>query len=219
MKIVQPCKCSYFKLVLVTNKGHAPLDPYLHFVATLAKSGITSVQLREKNLNLEELFEFGKELQSVLRRFSIPLIVNDHIALAYKLNAHGVHLGQTDISVLDARKKLGDDKIIGLSVNSLKELQIANTLPIDYVGIGAIFQTNSKTDVSRIWGLEGLEKIAPFSKHPIVAIGGINENNVEAVMKKDAKGIAAISCFHDAKNPEETTRNLRSIVDEYNVDE
>lgn len=206
------------KLTLVTNKNDQPLRPYLDFVTQCAQFGITAVQLREKKLSYEEAFIFGKQLQTILKPFSVSLIINDSIELAYDLNSDGVHLGQLDGSVIVARQKLGKNKIIGLTVNSIEELTIANDFPIDYVGIGAIYPTNSKKDVKIILGCEGLKKIAQISKHPIVAIGGIDEANALAVMRSGADGIAAIAAFHDALDPVATARNLRHIVEDIKND-
>lgn len=208
-----PAFFDVIKLTLVTNKNDQPLQPYLDFVARCAQSGITAVQLREKKLSYEEAFIFGKQLQTILKPFSVSLIINDSLELADDLNSDGVHLGQLDGSVVEARRKLGKNKIIGLTVNSIEEMLIANNLPIDYVGIGAIYPTNSKKDVKTILGCEGLKKIAQISKHPIIAIGGIDEVNALAVMRAGAAGIAAIAAFHDTLDPIVTTKNLRDVIE------
>ena len=204
-------KYPYYKLMLVTNKGNRPLQDYLNFIALCAKSGITSVQLREKKLTFNELVEFGKELQALLKPLSIPLIVNDSVELALLLDAKGVHLGQSDGNIIEARQRLGSDKIIGLSVDSLEQLNTANTLPIDYIGIGAIFPTNSKENVNTLWGCDGLKQAALSTTLPIVAIGGIDESNMNQVLQAGANGIAAIGVFHNSKTPGNTIKNLKSI--------
>lgn len=207
-------KDQFFKLILVTNKNNTPLNRYLDFIASCAEAGITSVQLREKSLNFDDLCEFGKRLQLTLKPFSIPLIINDSVALAHRLGADGVHLGQADGCVIAARKKLGNNKIIGLTVDSLEQLHAANELPINYVGIGAIFPTNNKSNVANIVGCDDLAKIIGLSRHPVVAIGGINETNVSSVMNAGANGVAAIGAFHDARDPKIAAKNLRHIIDE-----
>lgn len=203
----------YYKLTLVTNKKATPLDQYLKFVYACAKSGITCVQLREKNLHPDELLEFGTQLLSLLQPFSIPLIINDNADLAYRLNADGVHLGQSDGNVSEIRERLGDDKIIGLSINSIAQLHAANTLPIDYVGVGAIFPTNNKKNITTIWGCDGLKQIASLSNHVVIAIGGINDSNVSDVIKAGAHGVAAIAVFHDATDPSLTTNKLHDLIE------
>lgn len=205
-------KDQYSKLMLVTNKQDRPLETYLDFIEICAKSGITSVQLREKTLSDSALFEFGLALKSRLDPYHIPLIVNDNVQLAHELDAAGVHLGQTDGDILKARQVLGSSKIIGLSVDTEKQLCSANNYPIDYIGVGSIFPTKNKKDVATYWKLNGLRKLAQFNHYPIVAIGGINLNNALSVMQVGAAGIAAIGVFHDTDNPSKTTKALRQIV-------
>ena len=207
-----------YKLILITNKQDQKLEEYLEFISICANSGITSVQLREKKLPYDKLVEFGKQLKSCLKNFSIPLIINDNIKLAQQLDAEGVHLGQSDGDALEVREILGPNKIIGLTINSLEQLHIANNLPLDYVAISAIFSTNHKSNIERIWGCENLKDAAHLSKHPIIAIGGINEENISKVMTTGANGIAAIGAFHQASNPTKTIIKLRSIIDEANND-
>jgi thiamine-phosphate pyrophosphorylase len=203
---------SFFKLMLVTNRCGKPLGEYLEFIACCVRSGVTSVQLREKNLSFDELLEFGRELQSVLSPLSIPLMINDNVELAYQLDADGIHLGQSDGSVLMARKRLGDQKLIGLSVGTVDELEEANALPIDYIGLGVVFPTKNK-DVKTVLGYDGLTKLAKLSKFPVVAIGGINETNIDSVLRSGAWGVAAIGAFHDALDPSVVTKNLiKSMV-------
>lgn len=209
----QIAKDQYFKLMLVTNKKDKPLNEYLDFIKSCAKSGITSVQLREKNLSYDELREFGKQLKAVLDPLGIPLIVNDHVKLAHELGAASVHLGQTDGDVREARALLGDDKIIGLSVDSIEQLSIAHMLPIDYIGVGAIFPSKTKRDVAVVLGCDGLKQIALASKYPVIAIGGITALNAGEVIQAGAHGIAAIGAFHDGKDPISSTKNLRSMID------
>lgn len=186
---------------------------YLDFISDCAKSGLTAVQLREKNLSEIDLLNFGKQLQIVLKPLNIPLIINDNVKLCLQLGAEGVHLGQKDGNVIEARKQLGPDKIIGLTINTLLQLKIANDLPIDYIGVGAIFPTYNKSDVA-VLGLKKLKQFAYHSKHSIVAIGGINESNAREVLRSGANGIAAIDVFHRTSNYGACTKNLRHITEE-----
>jgi thiamine-phosphate pyrophosphorylase len=202
----------FFKLTLITNKSNTPLKEYFDLISTCVKSGVTVVQLREKSMGHDELIEFGKELHKLLKQLRVPLIVNDHLHVCLKLNAEGLHLGQTDGDVREARSLLGPNKIIGQSINTLKQLEIANTLPLDYVGVGAIFPTQSKSDVETIWGLDGLKQAAGISKHPIIALGGIDDGNAASVMGVGASGVASIASFHASCDPKNVTENLRNIV-------
>src|SRR5579862_8048696 len=135
-------KTNVCKLIFVTNKNNAILDHYLYLLEACAASGITAVQLREKQLPYNVLLEFGKAIQRIIQPYGIPLIINDHVQIAMAINADGVHLGQKDGDVNAARQQLGPDKLIGLTVDSVDQLHTANELPINYVGIGAIFQTH-----------------------------------------------------------------------------
>ena len=139
---------NYFKLVLVTQKRNKSIDTYLNFIKTCIDSGVTSIQLREKKLEFQELLKFGYALHSLLKSHNIPLIINDNIELALALDAEGVHLGQSDCHVLRARNRLGYKKIIGLSINTIQELKVTHNSPIDYIGLSSIFPTNSKENVS-----------------------------------------------------------------------
>ena len=205
---------SKLQLILVTNRGSHCFDNYLEFIEHCVKSGVTAIQLREKQLSYDELLLFGKTLKSILDPLHIPLIINDHVKLCLDLDGSGVHLGQSDLDVMKARSMLSSQKIIGLSVNSIEQLKQANTLPLDYVGIGAIFPTENKPNIETIWGLDKLKKAAAISKHPIVAIGGITEHNARDVIRSGSHGIAAIGAFHDTLDPYRTTQNLSHIIRE-----
>ena len=199
-------------LTLVTNKNNITLDKYLKFLEICANYGIDSVQLREKHLNKRELFELATIMLETLTPLNISLIINDNPELAHKVGAAGVHLGQDDGNVFKARKLLGDNKIIGLTVNSLEQLKLANELPINYVGVGAIFPTKNKPNVKTIWKCKGLKQCASISNKPILAIGGIDESNIEEVLLSGARGIAAIGAFHNAYDPAFTTKTLHNHI-------
>lgn len=198
--------------MLITNKAVTPLQEYLQFIETCAESGITSLQLCEKGASYQSLLNFGMQLKEILAPYNIPLIVNDNIDLAIALDADGVHLGQSDGDLKAVRKIIGQKKIIGVSVNSPTELQIANRLPIDYIGVGAIFPTSSKADATRIWGIDELKSLSTISHHPIVAIGGINESNAKSVIEVGASGVALIGAIHNSAKPAQTIKNILNII-------
>lgn len=206
-------KENFCKLTLVTNKSHHPTEKYLHFIRQCVNAGITTVQLREKGLS-QDLFTFGRDLKNILDSADVQLIVNDHVDLCMELDAAGVHLGQKDGDIIKARKQLGPNKIIGLSVNSIEQIEAANHLPIDYIGLSAVFPSKTKPDVEKIWTLNGLVQAAKIAKHPIVGIGGITLSNAYDVLQAGAYGIAAIGVFHDAANPYLATQNLMNIINE-----
>ena len=204
-------KQSWLKLTLITNKNLTDTDLYLNFIMQCAIAGVTAVQLREKNMSDDQLVDFGLQLKKQLKPYSIPLIINDSIDIACELNAEGLHLGQSDGNIIQARRKLGHKKLIGLSVNSQAQLMNANALPVDYLGIGPVFTTPNKPDAP-LWHCRGLQQAITLTSLPIVAIGGINLSNADRVMQMGAAGIAAIGAFHEADYPDKITRSLLAII-------
>lgn len=202
-------KNEYLKLCLVTSIASRSLDQYKKLIINAIHGGVKSVQLREKNLSFEELKSLALSLQSILKPLNIPLIINDHVNLAKEINADGVHLGQADMSPLETRKILGPNKIIGLSIESMQELEIANQLNcINYVAASAIFPSKTKRDCKTLWGLEGLKQLTEKAFHPVIAIGGINSRNVSKVIENGAFGVAVVSIIHDHSHPEKISALL-----------
>lgn len=203
----------FYKLMLVTHRENRPLDEYLLFIEECLGFGVSSVQLREKNGSPSFILDYATQLKSLLDRYKIPLLVNDNIELALQINAHGVHLGQTDGCPLLARQRLGAEKWIGVSIETEAELEKANHYPIDYVAASAVFPTNHKANIRQFWGLDGVSNLAKHSLHPLVAIGGINDQNITDVLSAGAQGIAVIGAIHDAKEPAAMTLKLRQLID------
>jgi thiamine-phosphate pyrophosphorylase len=201
-------------LTLVTHKNNQSSSDYLAFITQCAQSGISAVQLREKHLNSIDLKHFAQELKACLTPYHIPLIINDYVDLCLQIDADGVHLGQTDGEILHARQQLGPHKIIGLTIDNLTQLNAANHLPINYVGIGPIFPTRHKSNAPAVWGVEKLKQAALLSQHPIIAIGGIDGSNAQHVMQAGASGMAAIGAFHDTTETDDTICHLRQIINE-----
>lgn len=193
---------SSFKFCLVTQPDNQSMDDYALFIRQAVQGGVTMVQLRTKS-NPAALLDTAKQLLSILRPLSIPLIINDNVDVAKEIDADGVHLGQSDLSPEEARKILGPDKIIGWSIETLEQLDKANTLNcIDYVAASAVFPSTTKTNCKTIWGLSGLKSLTQRSHHPVMAIGGINITNVRNVMAHGACGVAVVSAIHTHVNPE-----------------
>jgi len=198
--------------MLVTHKGSTPTPAYLEWLKSCVAGGVTCVQLREKDLSEDDLWAFACALKKALDEMQIPLIINDHVELCLQLGAAGVHLGQSDMAVEKARSILGPQALMGLSVNTIEQLQVANHQPIDYVGIGAIFPTQHKPDIESVWGLDGLREAASLSRHPIVAIGGIDASNTHDVKQAGAYGIAGIGVFHQSPDPFLTAQTLTHLI-------
>lgn len=202
------------KLCLVTHRQHQSFDVYQEMILHSVQGGVTSVQLRDKHANLHEFYEMAVALKALLLPYHIPLIINDHLEIAKAIQAEGVHLGQSDTSPSRARELLGPDVYIGLSIESLDELVIANQLDcIDYVAASAVFQSTTKTDCITIWGLDGLKQLCSQSLHPVVAIGGITANNICPVMRCGAAGVAIVSAIHQAACPRDVASHLIHVLE------
>lgn len=203
----------FYKLILVTHRQNIPLSLYLNFIKECISSGVTSIQLREKNSDASFKLEFAQQLKQILSPFNIPLIINDDILLAQQVNAEGVHLGQSDTSPTLARTLLGTEKSIGLSIEAVHDLIKANQSELNYVAASAVFPSQHKNNLKTIWGLEGLTRLCQNSNHPVVGIGGIDEANLLQVIQAGAKGVAVIGALHQAENPAKMALKLRKILD------
>jgi thiamine-phosphate pyrophosphorylase len=143
---------------------------------------------------------------------NVPLIINDRLDIALAVDADGLHIGQSDLPYKVARKLLGKNKIIGLSVENMEQARMANDLDVDYIGISPVFSTPTKTDTQKPFGLEGIREIAAFSRHQSVAIGGINTNNAADIIRAGAHGIAVVSAIVSADEPAKAARELKSKI-------
>ena len=149
-------------------------------------------------------------MKSILAPFSVPLIINDRVDIALASGANGVHIGQSDMPYKTARRLMGPDSIIGLSVETWEDVITAQDLSVDYIGVSPVFSTPTKTDTKEPWGIAGLERIKAYSRHPLVAIGGINVSNTARIIRAGADSIAVVSAICSAENPFEATRRLGS---------
>lgn len=203
----------YLKLYLVTDR-ELSLGRSLEEVVTEAvRGGVTVVQLREKEASTGEFIELARRLMNLLKPLDIPLIINDRVDVALAVDADGVHIGQSDMSYEDARRLLGPDKIIGLSVESFEDIEAANSLDVDYIGISPVYGTPTKTDTAEPFGLEGLRMAVELSVHPTVAIGGMNASTIGEVMAAGTDGVAVVSAICSAENIRKATSELKVIVD------
>lgn len=202
------------KVYPITDIGLSGLS-HAEQVAQLAAGGATFIQLREKNLPPSTFFEHAMAAVDWAHRRSVRVIINDRADIALATKADGVHLGQDDLPVNAARRILGNDAIIGYSTHNLPQVELALTLPIDYLAIGPIFATTSKTDTEPIVGLDGLRSVARLAKSlPIVAIGGITLQNAHAVIDAGASSVAVISALLVENNAiAQRTRHLLERLD------
>ncbi len=200
-----------YQLYLVTD-DQQDLNTLIRVVEGAVLGGVTMIQIREKHGDIRAFIERAQAVKKILCGTHIPLIINDRVDVALAVDADGVHLGQSDMSALHARRLLGEDKIIGLSVENEQQLIQARDLPIDYVGLSAIFPTSTKTDTKKSWGLEGLRWAREHYAKPIVAIGGLNERNILDVTQAGADGIALVSAICHADNVEAATCQLKQCL-------
>lgn len=179
------------------------------------KGGATIIQLREKNLNYADFLSEASEMQKICDKYKVPFVINDNTYIAKEIDCNGVHIGQDDMSVLEARRILDDDKIIGVSVQNVKQAIKAESEGADYLGVGAIFQTKSKDDAQNV-SKDTLKRICQSVSLPVVAIGGITKDNVIQLKDSGICGVAVISeifCATDVKNAaKELKSKVQSII-------
>lgn len=200
------------KLYLVTDRPLSLGRPLEEIVEGAVEGGVTIVQLREKEAPTGEFVALAKRLKAVLAPLGIPLIINDRVDVALASDADGVHIGQSDMPYEDARRLLGPDKIIGLSVENFEDLERANALDVDYVGISPVYGTPTKSDTAEPFGLEGLRRAVAMSVHPTVAIGGMNASTIAEVMQAGTDGVAVVSAICSAPSPRKAAEELKEIV-------
>lgn len=189
-----------FHLYVITGEQFHPHRHYLDVIEEAIKGGADVIQLREKDKSKRELLEMARALRQLTRRYGVLFIVNDHIDIALAVDADGVHLGQDDLPLQEARKILGDQKIIGISTHALAEAEAAAREGADYIGVGPIFPTNTKDDLADVVGLTYVQEIAEKINLPFVAIGGIKLHNVENVLAAGAKAVCVISAVIGAED-------------------
>lgn len=200
------------KLYLVTDRPLSLGRPIEEIVIEAVAGGVTMVQLREKEAPTGEFVTLAKSLKALLAPLGVPLIINDRVDVALAADADGVHIGQSDMSYEDARRLLGGDKIIGLSVENFDDLAVANTLDVDYVGISPVYGTPTKSDTAEPFGLEGLRKAVAMSVHPTVAIGGMNASTIGEVMAAGTDGVAVVSAICSAPSPRKAAQELLKVI-------
>lgn len=203
-----------YTLYLVTDRALAGDRPLERIVLEAVRGGATVVQVREKDCLTDEFIRRARPLREALRRLGVPLIVNDDVEAALALDADGVHIGQGDMPWPDARRRIGPDRLLGLSVDALDQLAEADAAEVDYVGLGPIFATATKPDAGAPLGVGAIREARWRTRKPIVAIGGIGERNASDVMAAGADGIAVVSAICAAPDPFEAARRLRAAAEE-----
>ena len=199
-------------LYLVTDRDLCG-EKYLEdVVLESVKGGVSCVQLREKDISTRLFVSEAQRIKKLLEPYQIPLIINDRIDVALACGAEGVHIGQEDMPYAIARQLMGRKAIIGLSVETWEDVEESQRLDVDYIGVSPVFATPTKTDTKGAWGLEGLRRIKSFSRHLLVAIGGINSSNVREVMDAGADGVAVVSAICASADPETAAKEMNAII-------
>lgn len=183
-----------YELYLVTDREILGQRDLIESIEKSILGGATLVQLREKDISTRDFYNIAVKVKALTEKYKIPLIINDRMDIALAVDAEGLHIGQSDMPLKIARKIFGNNKIIGVSTSNIEEALEAQKDGADYVGVGAIFPTVTKKDADRVT-LDNLKKIKETLKIPVVAIGGINKDNVESVMETRIDGVAIISAI------------------------
>lgn len=169
--------------------------------------GVTFVQLREKELDEKSFLEEAIELKKLCSEYKVPFVINDNVDIAIAMDADGVHVGQSDMEAGDVRAKLGPDKIIGVSAQTVEQAILAEKRGADYLGVGAVFKTGSKDDADDV-SHETLKAICDAVSIPVIAIGGITRENICQLENTGICGVAVISAIYAQKNITEASRDL-----------
>ena len=171
--------------------------------------GVTFVQLREKTLEDDKFLEEAKELKQLCKEYNVPFVINDNVDIAIAMDADGVHVGQSDMEAGNVREKLGPDKIIGVSAQTVEQAVLAEKRGADYLGVGAVFPTGSKDDAVEV-SHETLKAICEAVSIPVIAIGGISVGNVKELAGSGIVGIAVISAIYAAEDIKKAAEDLKA---------
>jgi thiamine-phosphate pyrophosphorylase len=203
-----------YSLYLVTDRKILNGQDLYTGVEKAIKGGVTLVQLREKNASSREFYSLGKEIKELTDIYDIPLIINDRLDIALAIDADGLHIGNDDLPIEIARDLLGTKKLLGYSASSLKEAQYGEKAGADYLGVGAVFPTDTKKNVDRV-SLEELKNIKEKVNIPVVGIGGINIENVHQVLETGVDGIAVVSAILGKDNITGAAAELKRTITGY----
>ena len=203
---------SYLSLYLVSDRYWLAGRELKDDIRKAIEGGVRFVQIREKELSQDEFVQEAFSIKDVCAQYDSPFVVNDDIEVAKLVDADGVHVGQSDESAKKARRILGEDKIIGVSVQSVEDALQAQEDGADYLGVGAMFSTNTKKDADDV-SLETLRSICEAVSIPVVAIGGISEKNIAQLKSSGIKGVAIVSAIMASENIYQASKSLHSMVD------
>ncbi len=207
------CRKADLLLYAVTDRSWLNGQTLYEQVKSALKGGVTFVQLREKDLDEEAFLAEAKEIRKLCAEYHVPFVINDNVEIAAAVNADGVHVGQSDMEALDVRKKLGPDKIIGVSAQTVEQALKAQEHGADYLGVGAVFPTGSKADAVEV-SHDTVRAICEAVDIPVIAIGGITKENVTELAGTGICGIAVISAIFAQGDIESAARELKARTEE-----
>jgi thiamine-phosphate pyrophosphorylase len=196
-----------YNLYLVTDRAVLKGRDLCLSIEQAIQGGVTLVQLREKDLSSLEFYNIALEVKNITDKYNVPLIINDRLDIAMAVDAAGVHVGQSDIPCEIARRILGEDKIIGVSAATLGEALEAKKSGADYIGVGAMYSTQTKTN-TRAVTIETLAKIKRYVGIPVVAIGGINDKNFMPLREAGVDGLAIVSAILGKEDIKEAAKKF-----------
>ena len=200
-------------LYAVTDRRWSEGTTLYEQVEQALQGGVSTLQLREKNLSDEEFLKEAMEIKELCKKYNVPLIINDNVEVAIKCGADGVHVGQEDMEASKVREKVGPDMIIGVSAHNVEEAKRAVSNGADYLGVGAVFSTSTKDDVD-VLKKDTLKDTCLAVDVPVVAIGGINQDNILELKGTGVDGVAVVSAIFSSENIVETCKKLRELSEE-----
>ena len=195
----------------VTDRSWVGEKSLMSQIQESLEGGITCIQIREKNLADEKFKEEAIQIKELVDTYKVPFIINDNVSIAVEIGASGVHIGQKDMEIEKARKLLGDNMILGVSAATVEEAIEAEKKGADYLGVGAIFVTSTKQNTRSV-SKELLKQISDSVRIPVVAIGGINETNIDILGGTGINGVAVVSAIYGKEDIKESTINLKKQV-------
>lgn len=207
------CDRNDLVLYAVTDRSWLGDSSLYDQVESAIEGGATFIQLREKNLDEADFLSEAKEIQKLCREYKVPFVINDNVEIAAQIDADGVHVGQSDMEAGDVRKRLGPDKIIGVSAQTVEQALKAQEHGADYLGVGAVFPTGSKADATEV-SHQTLKEICEAVDIPVIAIGGITKENVSELKGSGICGIAVISAIFAQKDIRKAAAELKQKVEE-----
>lgn len=206
-------KCDKNDLILyaVTDRAWLKNMTLYEQVEEALKGGATFVQLREKELDDETFLKEAFEIKELCKKYNVPFVINDNVDVAVEVNADGVHIGQKDMDAGYVRSVIGENKILGVSAQTVEQAILAEKMGADYLGVGAVFSTRSKEDADDV-NFETLKAICENVTIPVVAIGGIGADNVSELKGSGICGVAVISAIFAANNIQKATAELKKLI-------